>query len=315
MNSKEPMPQAGIPILQGREDVKDLVNRFLDFLKVERGASPHTRRAYGRTLGLLERHLQQAGRTLPQAEKLDLRGFLFQVGRGRSSATTARHIAAIRTFYRWLAEVGEVDRVLADSLEPPRVGSALPRFLSEDRAQQVLDQPLPVRDRAMMELLYGAGLRVGELCALDRDDVDLQGDLVSVRKGKGSQERRVPMGQAACQALGEWLAQRGDHSGPLFVNARGGRISDRTVRRVVARAGTAQGNVDLHPHALRHSFATHLLDAGADLRSIQELLGHASLSTTQRYTHVSVRSLLETYRRAHPHAGPASGGAQEEPDG
>jgi integrase/recombinase XerC len=282
--------------------VSDLVTRFLDVLKVERGASPHTRRAYGRTLALLERHLQQVGRALPQAEKLDLRGFLFQVGRGRSSATTAQHIAAIRTFYRWLAEVGETEHVLADTLEPPRTGGTVPRFLSEERARQVLDQPLGVRDRAVMEMLYGAGLRVGELCALDRGDVDIAGDLVAVRRGKGSQERRVPMGKVACEALGEWIAERGDHDGPLFVNARGGRISDRTVRRVVARAGTAQGAADLHPHALRHSFATHLLDAGADLRSIQELLGHASLSTTQRYTHVSVRSLLETYRRAHPHA-------------
>ncbi|MEZ4241306.1 MAG: tyrosine-type recombinase/integrase [Myxococcota bacterium] len=188
----------------------------------------------------------------------------------------------------------------AEGRHPP------PRFVSPDAATDLVEQPaLSVRDRAALELLYGAGLRVGELCALDRRDVDLtDGGWVRVRRGKGGKERRVPMGAAAVDAVGALLhAVDGAPEDPLFRNARNRRISDRTVRRVVERAGQAVGASGLHPHALRHSFATHLLDAGADLRGIQELLGHASLSTTQRYTHVSVQGLLDTYRAAHPRSG------------
>lgn len=281
----------------------DVVSRFLDALKVERGSSAHTIRAYGRTLRGLQRHLEAGDRDLSQAEKIDLRAYLFQVGRGRQPATLALHIAAIRTFYRWLAEIGVVDVSLAENLDPPSVPRTLPRLVSPEKACEVAEEGASsVRDRAMIEVLYGAGLRVGELCALDLADIDLEQDLVRVRRGKGGRERRVPMGQAAIEALTDWISERGAEPGPLFVGKSGRRLTDRTVRRSVARAGQRGGAPDLHPHALRHSFATHLLDAGADLRAIQELLGHKSLSTTQRYTHVSVRSLLETYRRAHPHA-------------
>lgn len=277
--------------------------RFLDHLKVERGASVHTRRAYDRTLTDLERHLAELGRTFVGARRLDLRSFLFKVGRGRAPATLARHVAALRSFYAWLLETGQVDRAITDDLQPPKVGKHLPRFVSASQAEELLDGTLlEPRDRAMLEVLYGAGLRVGELCALDLDDLDLDSGWVTVRRGKGGKERRVPMGPPAVEAVRTWLERRGTEPGPLFTNARRSRISDRTVRRVVAQAGTLVGSPRLHPHALRHSFATHLLDAGADLRGIQELLGHSSLSTTQRYTHVSVRQLLDTYRDAHPHA-------------
>ncbi|MCA9491194.1 MAG: tyrosine recombinase XerC [Myxococcales bacterium] len=281
--------------------------RFLDHLKVERGLSQHTRRAYDRTLRDLNAHLQGLGRTTLTVRRVDLRSFLFKAGRGRSPATLARHVAAIRSYYLWLTELGEIAASPADDLEPPKVGKHLPRFVSVSKAAELLDETTEaeeagLRDRAMLEVLYGSGLRVGELCALDTDDVDLAGGLVKVRRGKGGKERHVPLGPAAADAVIAWLDERGGDPGPLFLNARGSRVSDRTVRRVVERRGRQAGVSALHPHALRHSFATHLLDAGADLRAIQEMLGHSSLSTTQRYTHVSVQSLLDTYRQAHPRA-------------
>ncbi len=292
------------------EDDAARISRFLDFLRVERGCSANTVRAYTKTLTLLARHLEKSGRSTLTARKVDLRSFLFEVGRGRAPATLARHVAALRTYSGWLVETERSVTALALELEPPRVGRHLPRFVSVAKADEVLEAPHPLRDRALLEVLYGAGLRVGELCALDPDDVDLNTGLVRVRRGKGGKERRVPMGAVAAAAVADWLEERGDEPGPLFLNARGGRIGDRTVRRVVTRVGRAAGVGDLHPHALRHSFATHLLDAGADLRGIQELLGHASLSTTQRYTHVSVQALLDTYRNAHPRA--RSDGAEPE---
>lgn len=291
-----------------------LRRRFLDHLKVERGASPHTRRAYDRTLTGLEARLLARGRTFEDARKIDLRAHLFEVGRGRSSATLAQHVAAIRSFYRWMLEIGQIGVSVAEDLQPPKVGQHLPRFVSAPKAEELLDdEPRPnVRDQAILEVLYGAGLRVGELCALDRTDLDLAGDWIRIRHGKGGKERQVPIGATAIAAVRAWLVVSPGLSGPLFLNARGLRISDRTVRRVVERAGTRVGIPDLHPHALRHSFATHLLDAGADLRGIQELLGHTSLSTTQRYTHVSVQSLLQTYRKTHPHARrPAGDGSDD----
>ncbi len=283
-----------------------LRQRFLDHLKVERGLSAHTRRAYAKTLGDLAAHLAGIGRATLTARRIDLRSYLFKAGRGRSPATVARHVAAPRTYYLWLTEQGTLASSPADDLEPPKVGRRLPRFVSAAKAEEVIEpegEGPPARDRAILEVLYGAGIRVGELCALDPDDLDLDQAMVRVRRGKGGKERRVPMGPAAVEAVRAWLVERGDDpDGPLFLNARGRRISDRTVRRLVERAGKRAGVPDFHPHALRHSFATHLLDAGADLRAIQEMLGHASLSTTQRYTHVSVQSLLETYRAAHPRA-------------
>lgn len=280
-----------------------LRDRFLDHLRVERGASEHTRRAYHRTLTDLLSHLQGAGRGYLDARRVDLRGYLFVAGRGRAPATLARHMAAIRTFYRWLLREGVIERSEAEDLQPPKVGERLPNLISVTKGKELLDEGgLAVRDQAIVELLYGAGLRVGELEALDRADVDLEEGIVRVRRGKGGKERRVPVGPPAREAVRAWLERRTDEDPALFLNARGQRLRQRSIRRIVEAAGQRVGVVGLHPHALRHAFATHLLDAGADLRGIQELLGHASLSTTQRYTHVSMQSLLETYRRAHPHA-------------
>jgi len=280
--------------------------RFLAHLRSERGASPHTLRAYDHTLERLEAHLAEAGLDYLGAGAKALRGFLFQVGRGRSSSTLARHVAAIRTFYRWLAREGHVEDGRSEWLQPPRVGQHLPRVATVEEAGRLFEEtpigPAALRDRALIEVLYGAGLRVGEAAALDRRDVDLRAGRIRVRHGKGDKERRVPLGPPGVAAVWAYVEATPEGGPALFLNQRGGRLTTRSMHRIVRKRGLRADLAGLHPHALRHSFATHLLDGGADLRAIQELLGHASLSTTQRYTRVSVDALLDTYRRAHPHA-------------
>ncbi len=287
----------------------ELLDAFLRSLDVERGRSPHTRRAYGRTLQRLRDVLHHRGRTFLDAGRTELRGFLFEAGRGRSGSTVARHISAVRTFYRWLERLGYVEVNVAEALQSAKVGQRLPHVVPEPRARRLLDEvPLDIQDRALLEVMYGAGLRVGEVSALDLGDIDGAEGLVHVRHGKGGKARKVPLGRYGVEAVDAWLTHRSETFGPaergdpLFINARNTRMMPRTMRRRVEAAGQLAGVHGLHPHALRHSFATHLLERGADLRGIQELLGHASLATTQRYTHVSVDALLATYRSAHPHA-------------
>lgn len=296
-----------------------LLERFLEHLEVERGLSQHTLRAYRRTLDDLLVHLEGRGLRLGEIDLRELRAFLFSAGRGRSRSTVARHVAALRTFSRWAVREGALEHPVAEGLVGPRVGSHLPRVLLEGEASELCDgqdglDARALRDRALVELLYGGGLRVGEAEALDRADLRLAESLVHIRHGKGGKERLVPLGRDAVEALERYLeATRGEHV-PLFLNARGGRLSARSMRRVVKGAGLRAGVAGVHPHALRHSYATHMLDHGADLRGIQELLGHASLSTTQRYTHVSVRALQDVYRSAHPHAIRTAPEPEPEPD-
>lgn len=284
----------------------DLLSRFLDTLRAERGASKHTIRAYEGTLTRLQAMLAEDDLTLADVTRRELRAFLFQAGRGRSPATLARHVSAIKAFYRWALKLGYIDPDPADGLRPPKVGRRLPRFLSIEEASRVCEEGATAsehspRDRAVVELLYSSGLRVSEAASLDRADVDLERGIVMVRQGKGGKERHVPLGSAAAEALRDYFATT-PGADPVFLNHRGGRLSTRSMYDIVRRAGEAAGVPRVHPHALRHSFATHLLDSGADLRAIQEMLGHSSLSTTQRYTHVSVDALLRVYRDAHPHA-------------
>ena len=282
------------------------VQSFLDMMRAERGASDNTVIAYSKTLDRFTAHLAAGERGLLSANRVDVRSFLFAVGRGRAPSTLARHVAALRTLYSWLVKVGMVRVNPTADLRPPKVGRRLPRVLSQEEAERVVESPQAltpngVRDRALLEVLYGGGLRVGELEMLDRSDVDLPQGIVHVRHGKGGKERRVPVGPPAVEAVRAWLITTGAGEGPLFTNSRGGRLSARSIRRIVKERALVQDVQGVHPHALRHSYATHLLDNGADLRGIQELLGHASLSTTQRYTHVSVNGLLAVHRRAHPH--------------
>ena len=283
----------------------EYIERFVDYMRVERGCSKHTVRAYRYTLGRLAEEQLSRGVTLVQTDRVALRSFLFRVGHGQSNATLSRHIATLRTFFQWMLREEHINVSPACDLRPPKVGRRLPHVLSVEQADRLFDQPAEtrkdLRDRALVELLYGAGIRVGEASALNVDDLDFEQGLVRVRHGKGGKERIVPMGAAAVRALSDMIDAWGLDDGHLFPNARGGRLSTRSMRRIVKEEGLKSGRNGLHPHALRHSFATHMLDGGADLRGIQELLGHESLATTQRYTHVSVESLLKVHRNAHPH--------------
>jgi site-specific recombinase XerD len=299
----------------------DALRRWLDSLRAERGASAHTLRAYGRELGALEDHLSRQDVDLLAAELADLRRFIApEPGTPRPApATLARRIAALRSFYSWCVERELLAVSPAARLRPPRVPRRAPRFLDVDEAARVVEQPsqsgrLGLRNRALLELLYGAGLRVAEAVALDRDDLDLERRVVRVRAGKGDRDRVVPFGPPCARALEAWLSERrtGPEPQAVFLNNRGGRLSVRSAWRIARDAGAINGIADVHPHALRHSCATHLLGAGADLRAIQEQLGHATLSTTQKYTHVDAAHLLRVYRSAHPRAGATA--AQAPPD-
>ena len=289
------------------------VARFLRHLDRERNASPATVRAYGYDLEQFQGYLELELRREPRPADVDhvlIRGFLASLHqRELRKVTTARKLAALRTFFRWLCREGVVEANPARLLLAPRRERRIPSVLDETQVAALLDAPgdalAAVRARAILELLYAAGIRCAELVALDTADLDLAGRQVRVL-GKGSKERIVLFGGRAQQALREWLARRPGlrpRDDALFLNARGGRLSDRSIRKLVegrVRAVALQRRCS--PHTLRHSFATHLLSRGADLRAIQELLGHASLSTTQRYTHVDTRHLLEVYRKAHPRA-------------
>lgn len=295
------------------------VERFLDYLRDQRRASDETVRAYASDLVqfrvfLEEEHL---GGPAPGPEGIDavaVRGFVASLHRaGRSKASIARKLAAVRSFLRQAVRDGTIEALPGGRLPSPRVPRRLPATLSVDEVFALLDRipsddPAGIRDRALLEFLYATGLRVGELVSLSVDDLDLPGGTVRVL-GKGQKERLVPFGRKAAAALHAWLEaarplrRSGGDVEAVFLNLRGGRLTDRSVRRILdRRLREAAIAAHLSPHALRHSFATHLLGAGADLRAIQELLGHASLSTTQRYTHVSVEALMAVYDRSHPRA-------------
>jgi integrase/recombinase XerC len=285
------------------------VGSFLEYLGVERGASPHTLRSYAADLTEFTRFLadERIG-GLPEADTRAVRAYVARLHQRRlSKATIARKLAAVRSCFRFLARRGALPANPARQVRSPRLGRRLPSFLPVDEATVLLNAPpepsaAGARDRALLELLYASGLRVAEGCGLDLDDLDEARRTVRV-VGKGDKERVVPVGETALEALAAHLAMRGRRRGPLFLNARGGRLTPRSAHRIV-RARARQAGIDqrVTPHTLRHSFATHMLGAGADLRLIQELLGHSRLSTTQRYTHVSPEHLMRVYDRAHPRA-------------
>jgi integrase/recombinase XerC len=286
---------------------------FLRHLERERNASANTIRAYGEDLAQLADYLRrELGREArpEDADHLLIRGFLAELHRrGLKKSSAARKLAGLRTFFRWLCREGRLETNPARTLATPRREKRIPSVLDEAEIASLLDVPgkglEPVRARAVLELLYASGIRSAELVGLDVGEVDLGARMVRVL-GKGRKERVVLFGGRAKAALSEWLAWRArlrPRTDALFLNARGGRLTDRSVRSLVARRVKQVAlSRRCSPHTLRHSFATHLLTRGADLRAIQELLGHASLSTTQRYTHVDTRHLLEVYRTAHPRA-------------
>lgn len=292
---------------------------YLRHLTRQRDLSPHTLRAYRADLAGLVEHGRRLG--LRETEELDLRALrswlAFQQTTGRSRTTLARRAAAARGFTAWLHRTGQLDPDPGALLGSPRSHRTLPGVLRVDQARALVEaaaaeaddgSPVGLRDCAMLELLYATGIRVGELVALDLDDVDHDRAVVRVL-GKGRKERSAPYGRPAARALDRWLAtgrprllQPG--SGPaVFLGVRGGRVDQRAVRTVVHRRLSAvPGAPDLGPHGLRHTAATHLLEGGADLRVVQELLGHASLATTQLYTHVTTERLRRVYAQAHPRA-------------
>lgn len=285
----------------------------------ERGLSTHSIRAYRSDLTTLARHAARMGCTDPGELTLAvLRSWLAgQATRGKSRTTVARRAAAARTFTAWAHRTGLLARDPGALLATPRPHRHLPGVLRQNEASAALesaashaapDDPLALRDLAMLEVLYASGIRVSELCGLDLDDLDRSRRLLRVL-GKGAKERSVPLGAPALRALERWLEVarprlRTPASGAaIFLGARGGRIDPRSVRRVVhAALRQIPGAPDLGPHGLRHSAATHMLEGGADLRTVQELLGHATLATTQIYTHVSVDRLKASYDQAHPRA-------------
>lgn len=275
----------------------DLIHRFDDYLRVELGSSTHTRRAYGATIRRFA--AQQPQQPLDTRTLADCRRFVMVVSNGRKAATIARHVAALRTFYRWRVREGYIPSSPADSLRGPKVGRGLPFVPSESGMEDVASVNASHRDLALVEVLYGGGIRVSEAEALDWSDIDLDNGALHIHSGKGGKPRLVVLGPPAVEVLRR--LQDGRLDGPVFRNQKGGRLSSRSIRRVIRKLGLRAGQAGLHPHALRHAFATHLLDNGADLRGIQELLGHSSLSTTQRYTHVSMSALREVHRKAHPH--------------
>ncbi|HEY7498669.1 MAG TPA: tyrosine recombinase XerC [Vicinamibacterales bacterium] len=308
--------------------VRALLDEFLEHLRLNENASRHTVRAYESDLSQFVEFLaERAGRrraelTPSDVDHLNIREFLGELHRrGNTRASAARKLAAIRTFGKYLRREGIVDGDPAALVGTPKREHRLPAHLGEGEMSKLMEMPdvstpLGRRDRAILELFYASGLRLSELVGLNLEDVNLSGRMVRVL-GKGGKERIVPFNKSAESAVRAWLSDLGrwgqtpdaplrarrGRAQPLFVNYKGGRLStrsvDRLVRKYVASCSTRFG---ISPHALRHSFATHLLERGADLRAIQELLGHARLSTTQRYTHVNAAQLLETYRKAHPKA-------------
>ena len=301
--------------------MRESIQLFLDYLRYERNYAPLTLRSYRADLLEFDGYLQRLGGGQPvDAAKIDhigirdFLGFLYRKGNGKDSV--ARKLAAVRSFFRYMYKQDKVPSNPAKLVRTPVLQDRKPRFLSVREVEKVLDLPDPdtergIRDRAILELLYGGGLRVGEVVQINVEDLSLTERLVRVR-GKGRKERVVPFGEKARLALQRYLVKRAvllrrqrtsREPNAMFLNLRGSRISARSIQRNLREYLKSTATLlDVHPHMLRHSFATHLLNNGADLRSIQELLGHSSLSTTQRYTHLSIDELVKVYRASHPRA-------------
>jgi len=290
-----------------------VIEAFSDYLSVIRGRAENTVRAYGRDLREFLRFAgeERGVKRLEEIRKTDVRAYLFHLHGRNQNVSLARKLSTLRTFFRYLIREGWVKANPALDVATPRLPKKQPAFLSVDEAFALMvapgkDDPDALRDRAALELLYSSGLRIGELVGLDLADLDLEQSLVRVT-GKGGRQRILPVGSKAMSALRDHLrlrSQTGEPSQPaLFLGRRGGRLNDRVFRRrfegYIMKLGLATG---LSPHALRHTFATHMLEGGADVRTVQELLGHVSLSTTQRYTHVNLAQLMKAYDAAHPRA-------------
>ena len=290
---------------QDRAKQDSPLQQFVNYLKYEKAYSAHTVQSYRIDLQQLFSFLGDG-----KPEKIDsqkLRSYIASLFGKAQPQSIARKLSSIRAFFRFLLKKGFLEKSPAEGLTLPKLPKKLPAFLIQDEAKALVESVdgtgrSGVRDRAVLELLYGTGIRVGELVKLDLLHLDLQEGWIKVR-GKGNKERVVPVGGKALEAVSEYLRGRGRENGPLFINSRRARLTPRSIQRIVKRRKTQAGIMKkTTPHTLRHSFATHLLEEGADLRGIQELLGHSSLSTTQRYTQISIQHLMEIYDKAHPRA-------------
>jgi integrase/recombinase XerC len=299
--------------------MRSAVARFLQYLAVERNASSLTVKSYREDMAALTEYLSESyGGQLPAPGEItvfDLRGYVAALhDSGYAKSSISRHLASLRGFFRFGQREGWTKTNPAKPLRNPRKGRSLPHFLSAEDIGRLLEsppveEPMGLRDRAILETMYSAGLRVSEVVGLDDGDLDFEAYVLRVR-GKGRRERLSPIGSYAISALNNWLSVRrlnsreaGGASAPVFVNKFGRRLTTRSVARMLEKYLKLTGlDRRTTPHSLRHSFATHLLDRGADIRSVQELLGHKSLVTTQIYTHVSTTALREAYSRAHPRA-------------
>jgi integrase/recombinase XerC len=287
----------------------DAITSFLEYLAVEKGVSPHTLRGYRADLAELASVLRRDGvATTAAIDVRAVRAWLAALHRrGLARSSIARKLASARSWLRFLVRRGLIEQNPARAVPSPRLPRRLPSFVPKDESKELLDRPPAAseagrRDHALLELLYATGIRVAECCGLDCADLDKSHGTVRVL-GKGDRERVVPVGEAALASIDGYLAVTGRSSGPLFTNLRGGRLTTRSVLRIVSREARSAGlGRRVTPHTLRHTFATHMLGEGADLRLIQELLGHRRLSTTQRYTHVSPEHLMKVYDAAHPRA-------------
>lgn len=302
---------------------KGLIRQFIHYLSVERNASPHTCRCYQRDLKEFEDFLKGIGFNLASSgeiafqdvDQMVIRKYLSFLHRRNQKSSIARKISTLRSFFKYLVREQVIPFNPAKNVSTPKVEKTLPSVLTVDETFRLMESPIhftnpygkktderKLRDRAILELLYSSGLRVSELVGLNINQLDQDLGILKVM-GKGRKERIVPVGEKAIHALKAYLERRGgvERETPIFVNSRGGRLTTRSVARLIKKY-TRHSHIfrKVSPHTLRHTFATHLLDAGADIREIQEMLGHSSLSTTQRYTHISLGRLMEVYDKTHP---------------
>jgi integrase/recombinase XerC len=288
--------------------MKDYIDKFIRYLEIEKGVSVHTVRAYKKDLDEFSVYVKQEP---SRTDMIDVRGFIAdQIKKGLKKISVSRRLSSIRSFFKFLYREGYIQSNPAKLVSNPKIPKMLPRFLSVDDVFSLIEKPegigfMPARDKAILELLYSSGLRVSELSCLNVDDIHIKESLIKI-KGKGKKERVVPVGSKAIDAMKTYMIERilqKSRENALFLNRMGTRLTDRGVRRIVVKYAKAIAlNGRIGPHMLRHSFASHLLQGGADLRVIQELLGHSSLSTTQKYTHLDITHLMDIYDKAHPFA-------------
>lgn len=295
---------------------RDLVREFLSYIQVEKGLSPNTLQSYARDLARLQGWAQKNGKQVEKLERKHLREWIAGMSReGLAPSSVARAVSAARGFFRFLMLDGHIKRHPAEDLHTPQRVSRLPQFLTEEEMERLLFAPdikteVGVRDRALLEVMYATGLRVSEVCGLKTSDVEMDAGLLTCH-GKGSKQRRIPMGKSAVHWLQRYASVRkemGSESLPQLFLHRGRTLTRQAAWAIIKTYAAQAGVPDISPHTLRHSFGTHLMQHGADSRSVQALLGHADISTTEIYTHITDLHMRKTYDRFHPRARAAGGG-------